>query len=70
MWSLWDIIYWVYFSNTISLVTSSCYNSKIKGINCRTWHLEKEKWLRKCKESNSRVWEEEKYRSKTIREVR
>ena len=41
----------------------------IKGVYSRVWYIE-EKELRKCERSNSRVWEEDKYRSEMTGEVR
>ena len=41
----------------------------IKEIYGRTWYLEKEERFRECKGSNSRIWREDEYRSKTIRKV-
>ena len=42
----------------------------IKGIYNKTWHMEREIKSKKYKKSNSRIWEKDKHRSKTIREIR
>ena len=40
------------------------------GIYSRAWYMEEEERLRKCKRSGSKVWGENEYKSKKVREVR
>jgi len=51
-----------------SVHTFSSYNT-MEGVYGRIWHLGKGERLRKCKGSSSRIWEEDKCRSETIREI-
>ena len=41
----------------------------IEGVYGRTWHLEKGERLREHKESSSKIWGEDEYRSEIIKEV-
>lgn len=42
---------------------------KSEEIHDREWYIEKEERFKKYKESSSKVWEENKYRSKKVRKV-
>jgi len=49
-------------SNKVFSIMEEIYN--------RAWYIEEEEKSRKCKESSSRVWGENKYRSKMTGKVR
>ena len=58
---------------TCDITLHSLSKSKIKkseGIHSREWYIGKKRRFKKCKESSSRVWEKNEYKSKKARKVR